>query len=90
MDFIFTVCDQVANEECPFWPGQPISGHWGIPDPAAVEGTIEQKRRALSDAYQQMRARIRAFAELSKSGVDRAALQKHIDEIGAMPTNAQE
>ena len=90
MDFIFTVCDQAANEECPFWPGQPISGHWGISDPAAVEGTIAQKQRAFSDAYRQMQTRIRAFADFSKGGVDRAVLQKHIDEIGAKQTKLQE
>ncbi|MFK5997946.1 MAG: ArsR family transcriptional regulator [Rhodobacterales bacterium] len=84
MDFIFTVCDSAANEECPFWPGQPISGHWGIPDPAAIEGSDAEKRQAFATAYNGMQVRIRAFIALSPTGVDKTTLQKHIDEIGAM------
>ncbi len=84
MDFIFTVCDSAANEDCPFWPGQPISGHWGIPDPAAVEGSNADKRRAFAVAYAQMQARIHAFLALDPEGLDKGTLQEHIDEIGAL------
>jgi protein-tyrosine-phosphatase len=84
MDYIFTVCDAAANEECPFWAGQPISGHWGIPDPAAVDGSDAEKREAFATAYDRMHARISAFIALSPTGLDKTALQKHIDEIGAL------
>ena len=84
MDFIFTVCDSAANEECPLWPGQPISGHWGIPDPAAVKGSDTDKYRAFETAYAQMQARIRAFLARNPEGLDKGALQKHIDQIGAL------
>ncbi len=84
MDFIFTVCDAAANEECPLWPGQPISGHWGIADPAAVEGNDDAKRRAFATAYARMLARVRAFVALFAEGLDKAALQKRIDQIGTM------
>ena len=84
MDYIFTVCDAAANEECPFWPGQPISGHWGIPDPAAVVGSDAEKREAFATAYDRMHARIHAFIALAPTGLDKTALQKHIDEIGAL------
>ncbi len=87
MDFIFTVCDSAANEECPLWPGQPISGHWGIPDPAAVTGTQAERKRAFIDAYQQMQARIKAFLAFDAPEDDKAALQRHIDEIGALAPN---
>ena len=84
MDFIFTVCDSAANEECPLWSGQPVSGHWGIPDPAAVAGSDADKRRAFEAAYARMQVRIRAFLALDPEGLDKGALQKHIDEIGAL------
>jgi protein-tyrosine-phosphatase len=84
MDFIFTVCDAAANEDCPLWPGRPISGHWGIADPAAVEGDDDAKRRAFATAYARMQARVRAFVALSAEGLDRSALQARIGEIGAM------
>ena len=84
MDFIFTVCDSAANEECPLWPGHPVSGHWGIPDPAAVVGSDTDKRRAFETAYTRMQARIRAFLALDPQEMDKGALQKHIDEIGAL------
>jgi len=84
MDFVFTVCDAAANEECPLWPGQPISGHWGIPDPASVAGCDAEKRKAFAKAYTQMQARIRSFIGLTPEGLDKGLLQKHIDEIGAL------
>lgn len=90
MDFIFTVCDSAANEECPFWPGRPISGHWGIPDPAAVAGTQAQKEQAFALAYNRMQARIQVFTALASDQFDKAALQIHIDEIGHMPHETQE
>jgi ArsR family transcriptional regulator, arsenate/arsenite/antimonite-responsive transcriptional repressor / arsenate reductase (thioredoxin) len=97
MDFIFTVCDSAANEECPFWPGQPISGHWGIPDPAAATGSEAAKMQAFKRAYDQMQARIDAFINLapdrlgdgSDAGFDPANLQNQIDMIGKMPSNLQ-
>jgi ArsR family transcriptional regulator, arsenate/arsenite/antimonite-responsive transcriptional repressor / arsenate reductase (thioredoxin) len=85
MDFIFTVCDQAAKEECPYWPGQPVSGHWGIPDPAALVGNEAEKRSAFAQAYASMRARILAFIALDPANANRSELQVHIDEIGGMP-----
>lgn len=90
MDFVFTVCDRAANEECPLWPGQPVSGHWGIPDPAAVAGSEAEKRAAFAQAYARMTARIRAFITLQACGADMATLQSHIDNIGQMPLETQE
>jgi arsenate reductase (thioredoxin) len=82
LDFVFTVCDSAAAEACPVWPGQPISAHWGIPDPAAVEGTEAEKRLAFADAYRMMNARISAFINLPLGSLDRMALQKKITAIG--------
>ncbi len=82
MDFVFTVCDNAANEVCPIWPGQPMSAHWGIPDPAAAEGTDAQKHLAFADAYRQLTNRISIFVSLPIKSLDRIALQKRLDEIG--------
>ncbi|MGR3634594.1 MAG: arsenate reductase ArsC [Shimia sp.] len=82
MDFVFTVCDQTAAEECPSWPGQPMSAHWGLPDPAAVEGTEAEKRFAFSEAYRMLRNRITIFGNLPVDGLDRVALKKDLDKIG--------
>lgn len=82
MDFIFTVCDQAAGEQCPFWPGQPITAHWGLPDPAAIEGSDAQKRKAFQDTLHALRRRIMLFASLPLAKLERLALQKHADEIG--------
>ena len=82
MDFIFTVCDRAANEECPTWPGQPISGHWGMPDPVKAEGTDAQKRLAFHQTYGALHNRIIAFTALSFENLNRGSLQKHVDEIG--------
>jgi len=84
MDFVFTVCDQAANEECPPWPGQPITAHWGLPDPVKVEGTDAEKSLAFASAYAQMRHRVLAFAALPFAQLDRLALQLRLDEIGQM------
>lgn len=82
MHFVFTVCDNAANEVCPVWPGQPMSAHWGIPDPAAVEGSEAVKRQAFADAYRMMNNRISIFINLPLASLDRLALQKRLDDIG--------
>jgi hypothetical protein len=82
MHFVFTVCDDAAHEVCPVWPGQPMTAHWGIPDPAAVVGADAEKRRAFRDAYLALDARIKIFTSLRLEVLDRLALQKHLDSIG--------
>ena len=82
MSFVFTVCDNAANEACPVWPGQPMTAHWGIPDPAAAEGTEAERRLAFADAYRMLGARISIFTNLPMDTLDRLALQKRLDEIG--------
>ncbi|MCB1537165.1 MAG: arsenate reductase ArsC [Rhodoblastus sp.] len=84
MDFVFTVCDSAAGEACPIWPGQPMTAHWGIEDPAAVEGTDIEKERAFADAFRYMRNRIGAFIALPMKSLDQMALQKKLGEIGGM------
>ena len=84
MDFVITVCDNAANEVCPVWPGQPMSAHWGIEDPAAVEGTAIDKERAFSQAFKFMKNRIAAFAALPISSLDQLALAKSVKDIGRM------
>lgn len=81
MDFVFTVCDQAANEDCPAWPGQPVSAHWGVPDPVRATGTDAEKRLAFQAAYGTLRNRIRAFAALPFDTLDRASLQRRVDDI---------
>jgi arsenate reductase len=83
MDFVFTVCDNAANETCPIWPGQPIRAHWGVEDPAAVEGTDAQQRRAFDLAYNQLTRRIQLFTCLSVDKLDRLALEEKVRAIGA-------
>ena len=82
MDYVITVCDQAAGEQCPYWPGQPMSAHWGVPDPAAVEGTDDQKRRAFRDTAAIMRRRIEMFTALPAASLDRLSLKSKLDEIG--------
>ena len=82
MDFVFTVCDQAAAETCPVWPGQPLSAHWGVPDPAAVEGNEAEKRFAFSDAFRMLNNRISIFINLPIASLDTLALQKELDDIG--------
>jgi arsenate reductase (thioredoxin) len=82
MDFVFTVCDNAAKEVCPVWPGQPMTAHWGVPDPAAVAGTPEQIERAFLDAYMILERRISLFLCLPLSSLDKLAIQKEIDRIG--------
>ena len=82
MDFVFTVCDQAAGETCPIWPGNPVTAHWGVPDPAAVEGTEEERRQAFRDAYRQLETRIKLFTALPIDKLDRMAVKREVDRIG--------
>ena len=82
MNFVFTVCDNAAMEACPVWPGQPISAHWGVPDPAAVEGTEAEKHLAFAEAYRMLNNRISIFVNLPMKTIDKLALQAHLHEIG--------
>ncbi|HEV2571126.1 MAG TPA: arsenate reductase ArsC [Beijerinckiaceae bacterium] len=84
MDFVFTVCDSAAGETCPFWPGQPMTAHWGIEDPAAVEGTDIEKQRAFNDAFRFMKNRISAFMVLPIKSLDAMALGTKLREIGQL------
>jgi arsenate reductase len=82
LDFVFTVCDQAAGEVCPMWPGQPMTAHWGVPDPAAVEGDPERIRRAFFVAYDVLFRRIGLFTALRLQSLERLALQRKLDQIG--------
>ncbi|MCX7153266.1 MAG: arsenate reductase ArsC [Proteobacteria bacterium] len=82
MDFIFTVCDNAAGEVCPVWPGQPVSAHWGIEDPAAVEGNPAQIAAAFADAYGRLHNRLEIFVNLPMASIDKLSLQKKLDDIG--------
>jgi len=82
LDFVITVCDNAAGEVCPVWPGQPMTAHWGVPDPAAVQGTPDEMRKAFSDACRMLRNRIMMFTNLPLATLDRLSLQKKIDAIG--------
>jgi arsenate reductase len=82
LDFVFTVCDHAAAEVCPVWPGQPITAHWGVPDPAAVEGDESARRRAFLTAWTQLSSRIRIFTSLPIPALDRLTLQGRLDNIG--------
>ena len=88
MDFVFTVCDNAANEVCPVWPGQPMTAHWCLPDPAAVEGGDEDKRRAFAEAFRHLANRINLFTNLPMEKLDRLSLQKKLAEIGRTPDEA--
>lgn len=83
LDFVITVCDSAAGEVCPLWPGQPVLAHWGVPDPAAVEGTDDHKRHAFLSAYSTLRRRIELFVSLPLNKLERAALQQRLRDIGA-------
>jgi len=82
MDFVFTVCDSAASEPCPVWPGQPVSAHWGLPDPAAVTGTEAEIANAFNETYRLLRNRIAIFVNLPIDQLDRLSLQRRLDEIG--------
>jgi arsenate reductase (thioredoxin) len=82
MDFVFTVCDNAAQEICPLWPGQPMTAHWGVPDPAAVQGTPQQIEKAFRDAFFMLDRRISLFLCLPLASLDRLAIKKELDSIG--------
>ncbi len=82
IDFVFTVCDSAAKEVCPIWPGHPTSAHWGIPDPAAVQGTDEEIQRAFRDAFLRLDRRIMLFLALPLASIDKLALKRELDHIG--------
>ena len=87
LDFVFTVCDRAAQESCPVWPGQPMSAHWGIEDPALAEGTMEQQQRAFNLAFRALDARLRLFTSLPIESLDSLALQRQLDSIGRVRTD---
>jgi protein-tyrosine-phosphatase len=82
LDFVFTVCDNAANEVCPVWPGQPMTAHWGVPDPAAVIDSDEQKRLAFARAFNQLYNRIQVFTALPVASLDKLTLKQELDAIG--------
>lgn len=83
MDFVFTVCDNAAKESCPVWPGQPMSAHWGVPDPVAVEGNETEKQLAFAEAFRMLTNRISVFVSLPMRSLDKLSLQRKLDQIGA-------
>jgi arsenate reductase len=89
MDFVVTVCDNAAGEACPFWPGHPVTAHWGFPDPAAVVGTDEQKRAAFAQTFRQIRHRVQLFMSLPLEALDRMAIENRMRAIGreTLPSN---
>jgi arsenate reductase len=82
MDFIITVCDNAAGEACPVWPGQPITAHWGFPDPAAAEGAIEERRKVFANVYRSIEARVKLFCALPVEALDRMAAQSRLRQLG--------
>lgn len=90
LDFVFTVCDNAANEVCPVWPGQPMSAHWGLPDPAACEGSETERRLAFADTHRMLYQRISVFTSLPLSSLDKLSLQRRLDEIGRNKATAPE
>jgi arsenate reductase len=88
LNFVFTVCDRAAAEICPIWPGQPMTAHWGIQDPAAVEGSDEDKRRAFNRAFRELDARIKIFTSLRLEALDELSLKRALDDIGRTATSS--
>ena len=82
LDFVFTVCDDAANETCPVWPGQPMSAHWGLPDPSAVAGSESERRFAFADTHRMLYQRIGIFVSLPFDKLSKLSLQKHLEDIG--------
>jgi arsenate reductase (thioredoxin) len=89
IDFVFTVCDRAAAETCPIWPGHPTTAHWGVRDPAAVEGTNEERVRAFNNAFRALDARLKIFTGLRLEKLDQLSLQRQLDEIGQMAEGDQ-
>ncbi|MGE5265930.1 MAG: arsenate reductase ArsC [Deltaproteobacteria bacterium] len=89
MDFVFTVCDDAANETCPYWPGQPMTAHWGLPDPSRMLGSEAEVRAAFADTHRMLYQRISIFLNLPLSTLDKMSLQSKLDEIGRMPRAAE-
>lgn len=85
LDFVITVCDKAAGEMCPLWPGQPVTAHWGFPDPAAAAGSDDEKRAVFANTMRQMRARVQLFLSLPVESLDRLAIEKHLRAIGQEP-----
>jgi arsenate reductase (thioredoxin) len=83
-DFVITVCDHAAQEVCPIWPGHPVTAHWGVQDPAAVQGTDQKKARAFNNAFRELEARLRILTGLRLEGLDAPALKRSLDEIGQL------
>ena len=90
LDFVFTVCDNAANETCPVWPGQPMSAHWGLPDPSEYEGSETEKRVAFADTHRMLYQRIGIFTNLPLSSLDTLSLQRRLDDIGKSKAPASE
>lgn len=90
MDFVFTVCDQAAGEVCPVWPGYPVTAHWGIPDPAAVDGSEAERMLAFREAFRALETRIQLFLSLPIASLDRLALTRRVEEIGRLGTHTAE
>jgi arsenate reductase len=90
MDFVFTVCDQAAGEMCPIWPGQPVTAHWGIPDPAAAAGSDAQRMLAFREAFRSLEQRLKIFVSLPISQLDRIALTRQVEAIGRLRGDAAE
>jgi protein-tyrosine-phosphatase len=85
LDFVFTVCDDAASETCPYWPGQPMTAHWGLPDPSSVKGSETEKRAVIADTHRMLYQRISIFINLPLTSLDKLALQEKLDAIGRMP-----
>jgi protein-tyrosine-phosphatase len=90
LDFVFTVCDNAANEVCPVWPGQPMTAHWGLPDPSAATGTESERRFAFADTHRMLFQRIGIFTNLPLASLDKLSLQRRLDEIGRSKATAPE
>jgi len=90
IDFVFTVCDNAANEVCPVWPGQPMTAHWGVPDPSAATGTEAERRFAFADTHRMLFQRITIFTNLPIDSLDKLSLQKRLDDIGKTSADTSE
>lgn len=89
LDFVFTVCDNAANEICPIWPGQPVTAHWGLPDPSAIEGNASERHYAFADTHRMLHQRIGIFVNLPIDALDTLTLKKRLDEIGSARSDAE-